>query len=115
MRVVKAITSLNSSNRSIHTIKNRESLEVASKENGLEINAEKSKYMVIPGDQTAGPNQNIKTDNNSFARVEEFKYLETTLTNQNSVLKKLRTDSSQRMLAIIRCRMFCRPVCYPKI
>jgi hypothetical protein len=25
------------------------------------------------------------------------------------------TDSSQTMLAIIRCRMFCFPVCYPKI
>jgi len=72
--------------------KHAESLEVATKENGLEINAEKSKYMVIPGDQTAGENQNIKTDNNSFARVEEFKYLETTLANQNSILEILRTD-----------------------
>ena len=29
--------------------------------------------------------------------------------------KKLRADRSQGMLAIIRCRTFCLPVCYPKI
>jgi hypothetical protein len=106
--------SLNSTKRSIHSIKTG-SLEVASKEIGLEVNAEKTKYMVIPGDQTARQNQNIKIDNNSFAWVEQFIYLETTLTNQNSILKKLRTDSSQGMLAVIRCRILCLPVCYPEI
>jgi hypothetical protein len=40
--------------------------------------------MVMPGDKTAGQNQNIKTDINSFAKVEQFKYLETTSMNQNS-------------------------------
>jgi hypothetical protein len=73
-------------------MKNTESLEVASKEIGLEINAEKTKYTVMPGDQAAGQNQNRKIVNNSYARVEEFIYVETTLTNQNSILKKLRTD-----------------------
>jgi len=34
---------------------------VASKENGLEVNAEKSKYIVMPPDQNAGQNHNIKT------------------------------------------------------
>jgi hypothetical protein len=29
--------------------------------------------------------------------------------------KKLRADCSQAVLAVIRCRMFCLPVCYPKI
>jgi hypothetical protein len=46
--------------------------------------------------------------------VEQLKYLETTLTNQNSIHKKLRADRSQGMLAIIRCRVFCLPVCYQK-
>jgi hypothetical protein len=31
------------------------------------------------------------------------------------LMKKLRADGSQGMLAIIRCRIFCLPVCYPKI
>jgi hypothetical protein len=35
--------------------------------------------------QNAGHNQNIKIDNKSFERVEEFKYLGVTLTNRNSI------------------------------
>jgi hypothetical protein len=47
-----------------------------------------------------------------------FRYLGTTLTNQNSIneeTKKKKTDSSQGMFAVIWCRIFCLPVCYPKI
>jgi len=47
--------------------------------------------------------------------VEEFKYLGATLTNQIVFRKKLGADWIQGMFAIIRCRMFCLPVCYPKI
>jgi hypothetical protein len=67
---------------SIHSIKrNTEALVVASKEICLEVNAEKTKYMVVPQDQNAGQNHNVKVDNKSFERVEEFKHLVTTLTN----------------------------------
>jgi hypothetical protein len=67
---------------SICTIKkNTEALLVASKEIGVEVNAEKTKYMVMSRDQRAERNQNIKIGNKSFERVEEFKYLGTTLTN----------------------------------
>jgi len=38
-------------------------------------------------DQNAGRSHNIKTNNNFFQRVEEFKYLGTTLTDQNSIQK----------------------------
>ena len=31
-----------------------------------------------------------KTDNSSFERVEEFKYFETTLTNQNSIAEEIK-------------------------
>jgi hypothetical protein len=46
---------------------------------------DKTKYMVMSQDQHAGRSHNMKIDNNSLERVEEFKYLGTTLTNQNSI------------------------------
>ena len=42
-------------------------------------------------DQNAGRNHSIKFDNNSFARVEEFKYLGTTLTCQNSLQEEIKS------------------------
>ena len=54
---------------------------MASKEIGLDVNADKTTYMVMPRDQNAGRSHNMKTDNRSFEMVEEFKYLGTTLTN----------------------------------
>jgi len=48
--------------------------------------------------------------------MEEFKYLGTILTKQNSVQDEIMSRFSQGMLAIIRCRIFCcLPVSYPKI
>jgi hypothetical protein len=39
---------------------------VASKEIGLEVNADKTKYMVMSRDQIARRGHNIKVDNSSF-------------------------------------------------
>ena len=64
---------------------NAEALLVATKEIGPEVNADKTKYMVISREQTAGLSHTVKVDNGSIERVEEFKYLGTTLTNQNSI------------------------------
>jgi hypothetical protein len=38
--------------------------------------------VVMSRDQKAGQNHNIKIDNKSLERVEQFKYLGTTLTNR---------------------------------
>jgi hypothetical protein len=71
---------------SIHTIrKNTEVLLVASKEIGLEVNAEKTKYMVMSRDQNAGQNGCIQTGNKSFETVKQFKYLGTTINIPNSI------------------------------
>ena len=77
--------------RSLHTIKrNTESLVFDSKENGLEVNSDKTKCMAMSRDTTAGRSHNIKIDNKSFERVEQLKYLETTLTVQNSIQEEIK-------------------------
>jgi len=55
---------------------------------GLEVNADKTKYMVMSRDKNAGQSHGMKTDNNSFERVEEFKYLGT---NQNSIQEEIKS------------------------
>jgi len=61
---------------SIHTLKeNAEALEAATREIGLEVSADKSKYMVTSRDQNAGRIHSVRIDNSTFERVDEFKYL----------------------------------------
>lgn len=47
---------------------------VPSKDNGLEVNAEKTNYMFTSRDPNVGRICNIKIDNISFERVEECRY-----------------------------------------
>jgi hypothetical protein len=56
---------------SVHTTstkENAEALIVGSQEIGLEVNADKTKYMVMCRDQNTGRSHNIKTGNSSFER-----------------------------------------------
>ena len=71
--------------------KNAEALVVATKEIGLEVNADKTKYMVMSRDRNAGRGCSVKIDNSSTQRVEEFKYLGTTLTDQNSIQEEIKS------------------------
>ena len=64
---------------------------MASKVIGLELNADKTKYMVMSRDQNAGRSYSMKIVNSSFGRVEEFKYLRTDLTNQNSIQGEIKS------------------------
>jgi hypothetical protein len=66
-------------------------LVVASKEIGLDVNADKTKYMVMFRDQNAGRSHSIKIDNSLFEKVEQFIYLGTTLRNQNSVQVEIKS------------------------
>ena len=77
---------------SIHTLKeNAEALVAATREIGLEVSADKSKYMVMSRDQNAGRIHSVRIDNSTFGRVEEFKYLGTTLTNQNCIAEEIKS------------------------
>jgi len=76
----------------VYAIKdNAEASVVASKETVLEINAHKNKYIVMYRDQNAVRSHSIKTGNISFDVVEGFKYLGTTLTNQNSIQEEIKS------------------------
>jgi hypothetical protein len=90
----------------IDTIKkNTETLTDASKEEvGLEINVEKTKYMWLFRHQNVGQNRDIKIANRSFENVSQFKYLGTTVTNQNLIEDKLIGHSILVMLVTIRSR-----------
>jgi len=77
---------------SIHTVnENAEALVVASKEIVLEVNVDETKFMIMSRDQNAGRSHSIKTDYSSFERVEEFRYLGTTITNQNSIQEEIKS------------------------
>ena len=47
--------------------------------------------MVMSRDQNAGRNHSVRIDNSTFERMEEFKYLGTTLTNQNSIQEEIKS------------------------
>ena len=69
--------------------KNTEALVVSSKKTGLDVNADKTKYMVMSQDQNARQSHSKKSDNSSFEKVEAIKCLGTILTNQNSIFMVL--------------------------
>ena len=55
------------------------------------ITVSHTKYMVMSREQTAVLSHTMKVDNSAIERVEEFKYLGTTLTNQNSIQKEIKS------------------------
>jgi len=81
---------------SIRTLKeNAEALVAAAREIGLEVSADKTKYMVMFRDQNAGQIQSLRIDNSTFERVEEFKYLGKTFTYQNSIAEEIKSRLRQ--------------------
>jgi hypothetical protein len=69
--------------------KSREALLDASKKVGLEVNAQKTKYMLMSRSQKIGQKHSIKVVNRSFEDVPVFKYLGTTLTDQNCMYEEI--------------------------
>jgi hypothetical protein len=75
----------------IDTIKkNTDILIDARKEVGLEINIGKTKYILLSRHQNVGHNRDIKIAIRSFENVSEFKYLGTTVKNQNFIHEKIK-------------------------
>jgi hypothetical protein len=62
----------------------------ASKEAGLEVNTEKTKYLLLSRHQNAGQNHDIKIANRSFENAAQFKYFGTTTSNQNLIQEEIK-------------------------
>ncbi|KAJ4446921.1 hypothetical protein ANN_13622 [Periplaneta americana] len=69
---------------------NTEILLEASKAIGLEVNPEKTKYMIMSRDQNIVRNGNIKIGDLSFEEVEKLKYLGATVTNINNTQEEIK-------------------------
>jgi hypothetical protein len=69
---------------------NAEALFVANMNTGVEVNVEKTKYVVMSGDQNAGQKHNIKIDHKYF-EMEDLKYLGTTVTNRNYIYEDIKS------------------------
>jgi hypothetical protein len=69
---------------------NMETLIDTSKEVGLEVNTENTKYMLLSRHLNAGQNYDNKVANRSFENVAKFRYLGATRTNQNSFQEEIK-------------------------
>jgi hypothetical protein len=70
--------------------KNTQTLIDTCKEVGLEANMEKTKYMLLSRHQNARKNHYIKIENRCFENVAQFRYLGTTITNQNLIQEEIK-------------------------
>jgi hypothetical protein len=63
------------------------------------MNPKKAKYVLMSHSQKAGKKHSIKIANRSFEDVVKFKYLGTTLTDQNYMFEKIKS----RLNAVNAC------------
>jgi hypothetical protein len=103
---------LNILTENIYTI-NRKSEDMleASKEVGLEVNMEKTTYMVMSRHQNVEQDHNLLVADKLFENVTNFRYLVTTVTNIKIAFRnKLIADETGGMLATFLFRVFCLSV-----
>jgi hypothetical protein len=76
----------------IDTIKkNTEALLDASKDVDVEVNPEKTEYMLMSRSQNIGQKHSIKIVNRSFEDVAKFRYMGTILTDQSCMHEEIKS------------------------
>jgi hypothetical protein len=94
--------------------KNTGALLDASKEVGLEVNPEKTKYMLMSLNQKIGQKHGITIASRPFEVVAKFKYLRTTLTDQNHMHEETKSRlnsgnaSYHSVQSLLSSRLFSR-------
>jgi hypothetical protein len=71
--------------------------------------------MLVSRDQNAGQNREIKIGNRSFENVQEFKYLETTVTDQNLIQEEIKGRLNSCNACYHSVQNVCPLACYQKM
>jgi hypothetical protein len=79
---------------------------LASRDVDLEINAEKTKYMIMSHHPNSGQDQNIRIVTELFENVAKFKYFGMTLISQNDIHDEIESRLNSRMFAVIQSKIF---------
>ena len=94
----------------------RENAEIflnVSKDIGLEVNSEKTKYMITSRHQNVIQNQYIVIGNVSFDNVEKVRYLGVTVTNTNDIREEIKRRINMGSACYYSLEKTYRPVCFP--
>ncbi|KAJ4440533.1 hypothetical protein ANN_08674 [Periplaneta americana] len=94
---------------------NTEILLEASKAIGLEVNPEKTKYMIMSRDQNIVRNGTIKVGDLSFDEVEKFKYLGAAVTNINDTREEIKRRINMGNACYYSVEKLLSSSCCPKI
>jgi hypothetical protein len=70
--------------------------------------------MIMSRHLNSGQNQNIRIADESFENVATFKYLGTTLTNQNDIHDEIKRRLNPGNSCYYSVKIFCLPVSYQK-
>jgi hypothetical protein len=71
--------------------KNTEAVLEARREDGVEVNTEKTRYMVVSRHQNVGQSHNLQIANKSHENVEKFKSLRAAVTNKNYIHEEIKS------------------------
>jgi hypothetical protein len=74
------------------TKKSAEAILKARREDGLQVNTEKTKCVIMFRHKNLGQYHNLLIANKAFENVAKFRYLGTTVTIKTAFTKKLRAD-----------------------